>query len=214
MTTAHALLALAQRVAFPPTDEPPSGVPTYGELTVEQGAVLQPFIKGRRLRDYGCGNLTLDLVLLELGAAHIEAVDIRSPLHIPEDVGKKLKFIRRRFSALKPSKRIAVVSWPYNTFTAIECVLVKAPLVIYLGRNTGGTVCGNHTFWLSMFRREVLAYVPDEHNTLIVYGKELQHRRKLKPEEYAAISPRDYVSHEHAHSKEEWDIPKRWKASL
>lgn len=190
-----------------------SKVATYGSLMSWQEDRLRPFVRGRRLVDYGCGNLEFTLQVLGLGARHVLAYDKERAV-VPAELRHRLSFTQGCYLDRPPSTRTAIVSWPYNTDTGIDLRLHTAPRVIYVGRNTGGTVCGYVDFWLELFRREVLCYAPDEHNVLIVYGDYLEKRRKLKPEEYAAIAQRSYLTYEDAHARDEWDIPKKWRTSV
>jgi hypothetical protein len=192
---------------------PRAKMATYGMLESWQEDRLRPFVHGRRLVDYGCGNLVFTLQVLALGARHVLAYD-KERVSVPAEVRHRLSFTQGCFLDRPPTMRTAIASWPYNTDTGLDLRLTTAPRIIYVGRNTGGTVCGYVDFWLELFRREVLCYAPDEHNVLIVYGDYLTRRRKLMPEEYAAIAQRSYLSYEDAHARAEWDIPRKWRTSV
>lgn len=49
---------------------------SYGRLSPAQRLALQPFVRGRRFRDYGCGNMYIASIVLGLGARHVEAIDL------------------------------------------------------------------------------------------------------------------------------------------
>jgi hypothetical protein len=206
---------VAGKTKFPP---PPPGArkATYADLTEEQREKLRPFVKGRRLRDYGCGNLVFTEELVNLGARHIEAIDM-DHVRVPCELRKYVTFKHQRISQSGFSRRGAVVAWPYNVYTGVEHMTHRAPQLIYVGSNTGGTVCGYPAFWLEMARREVLLYVPDEHNTLIVYGAHgsQKTRRRLMPEEYAGLlTDKHYIGYNRAHSKPSWAVPSKWRSAL
>lgn len=94
---------------------------------------------------------------------------------------------------------IAFVSWPspedskFRTHSdySILGLVRRAKIVIYLGKNTDGTMCGSKKLYEHLARRRVLAHEPDRKNSLIVYdgilpaGKE----RELLPEEIAGLDP-------------------------
>src|SRR6185295_6166075 len=63
----------------------------------------------------------------------------------------------------------------------------RANVVIYLGKNTDGTVCGGGGLWCELIQREILSYEPDPKNTLIVYGP-ARVGRELRGEEFAACN--------------------------
>jgi hypothetical protein len=204
---------LARAKLLPPLT-PPSLTASYGSLNKEQMGVLRSFIKGRRLRDYGCGNLRLTITLVRLfGARHVEAID-QDLVSVPRQLRSQIAFTQSHFYRVGPSTRTAFVSWPINHDTYLDRCLVHAPRVIYLGTNMGGTACGYPHFWLSLVQREVLAYVPHAHNTLIVYGDKLKRRRRLMPEEYAALHRDDIVEFDKAHRRKSWPLPSRWRSCL
>ena len=52
-------------------------------------------------------------------------------------------------------------------------------MVIYVGSNTSGNSCGTNALFAHFRERDVLAYVPERRNTLIVYGLRLPEPRAL-----------------------------------
>jgi hypothetical protein len=174
------------------------GYPSWGILTPEQQVVVRKFIKGRRVRDYGCGNLYLTLQLLALGARHVEAVD-KDPVKVTPYLKDRLTFLHRAFSDCPPSIRTAFVSWPDNRDSGIHIPLRDATCIIYLGKNTDGMMCGTRTLWETLRRRRVLAHVPAKENDLIVYGTAKLTNRRLLPEEFASRTRDRWYSHEELH---------------
>jgi hypothetical protein len=69
---------------------------------------------------------------------------------------------------------------------------VQAETLVYLGKNTDGSACGFPGLFEVLARREILAYVPDRPNTLIIYGKFIRQpnepHREPMPEEHAALT--------------------------
>jgi hypothetical protein len=174
------------------------GRPSWGVLNPEQKAVVRKFIQGRRIRDYGCGNLHLTQQLLELGARHVEGVD-KARAKVPPQLKDRLTVLHSAFSDCPPSVRTAFVSWPDNHDTGIHIPLNYATRIIYLGKNTDSTMCGTPRLWRQLCRRRVLAHVPAKENDLIVYGEaKLVNRRRL-PEECAGIKKDRVYSYEELH---------------
>lgn len=161
------------------------GYPSWGILTPDQKLAVKSFIKGQRLRDYGCGNLVLTQQLLQLGARHIEGVEDGERVEIPEQMKARFTLLRKSFSEVPPSTRMAFVSWPSNYDNDIQFPLQQARVIIYLGKNTDGFMCGTMKLWRELRRRRVLAHVPAIQNDLIVYGGASLRGRRLLPEEYA-----------------------------
>lgn len=180
------------------TEELERGDPSWGILTAEQKLVVKSFIRGRRIRDYGCGNLVLTKQLLELGARHIEGVDVHR-VRVPKDLEPRLKVIYHFFHECPPSARMAFMSWPVNGESGIEVALRQHTIIIYLGKNTDGRVCGSLKMWRELRRRRILAHVPAPQNDLIVYGGAALRKRRLLPEEFAGCCKDRVYKHDEVH---------------
>jgi hypothetical protein len=165
--------------------EPHGRARSFGRLTPEQLDALRPLVRGRRFRDYGCGNMYITALIAGLGARHIEAIDAEKHV-VPATRERLIKFRRTTFASLPLSQRGAIVSWPWKEGVGLLRHLQHAPTIIYLGKNTDGVACGHLRFWKMVIRRRVLEYIPDARSTLIIYG-EPQDRSRLMPEEYAAM---------------------------
>jgi hypothetical protein len=93
--------------------------------------------------------------------------------------------------------QIAFISWPtpedskFKTHSdySILGLVRRAPIVIYLGSNMDGVMCGSRKLYEHLARRKVLAHEPSPQNTLIVYDGLLPagKTRELLPEERAGI---------------------------
>lgn len=155
-----------------------------GHITPAMADVLQPHVSGKHVHDLGACDLRLSMALVTVGAEKVTAVD-RNPMPTLEAY-PEIEPHQSHFDDFIGSPRIAFVSWPVNWPCGIPRLIRNAEKVIYLGKNTDGLCCADPQFWDMVTRREVLDHVPNEANTLIVYGKE-SGRRSLLPEEMAAV---------------------------
>ncbi len=156
----------------------------FGRLNDKQAQTVRRFVEGRTVHDLGAGSLSLARDLIGLGAEKVVAVDC----HFPERVRKtaKVEMVQRAFADFEGCPEVAVVSWPVNwAGIGLAEIVARTPVVLYVGTNTGGTACGGDDLWDHLVTREVLAYVPDRENTLIVYGPN-RATRPLYGEELAA----------------------------
>ena len=157
----------------------------YGRLTVEQRAALPRFITGRVVTDFGAGDGSLAVRLVALGAKEVVAVDKHV---IRFGVLPKIRPVMSNFDEFREPVDVAFVSWPQQFGTdALARVVAPASIVIYLGSNTDGTVCGHESFWQTLRHRRVMQHIPDRKNTLIVYAGD-DVTRPLLPEEFAALN--------------------------
>jgi hypothetical protein len=76
-------------------------------------------------------------------------------------------------------------------------LLVEAEIVIYLGSNTDGTACGTRGLFTFLVHRRLLAHVPFQPNSLLVYGEPGARECPLVGEEYAILSGK-YLSFDEA----------------
>lgn len=156
----------------------------YGRLNPKQELAARQFVDGQTVHDLGAGDLSLSHVLLRLGAGQVVAVDS----HFPKSARKaaRVGLEHRAFADFAGQPEVALVSWPVNwSGIGLVEIVARTPVVLYVGTNTGGTACGGDDLWDHLVTREVLAYVPDRENTLIVYGPG-QATRPLYGEELAA----------------------------
>ena len=163
----------------------------YGLVTPEMKTTLAPFVRGQDVWDLGAGDMTYSEMLLKLGADHVWAVDKCEPLCEP--VPPRVTYMEIYFALLcevKPPPKMDVVllSWPCNCWGAtpgLPELVRRAETVLYLGHNLDGTCCGTEPLWDDLTQREILAHIPHERNSLIVYGEHVG-RRMLVPEEIGA----------------------------
>lgn len=158
---------------------------SYGKLTQAQMRAVHGIVKGRVVTDIGAGNGHLSVALVGLGAAEVIAVDrdLVSLGTLP-----KVRPVIAHFCEYKEEIDVAFMSWPpqYGAQGLAEAA-ARAETVIYLGSNVDGSVCGPNDLWQVLRFREVLVYLPDRKNTLLVYGRK-EGKRPLMPEEFAALN--------------------------
>lgn len=158
----------------------------WGTLNEKQAECVAGLVRDRDVTDLGAGDLELARQLLWLGALTVRAIDKALPQTAPSY--RLITLDREPFVTNPHSPDIAFVSWPTNqNGTGIVRLLERASMVILLGKCTDGTMCGGADLWDHVADREVLAYLPDRPNTLIVYGKG-RVTRPLLPDEKAARS--------------------------
>ena len=172
----------------------------YGKLTSSQETVLSKYVRGQVVTDLGSGDLDLARRLLGLGAKHVRCIDKEPKPHLKRWPAN-LSYDQAYFHNLKNTAPMDVVflAWPINHQTSLEAVIEKAQVVAYLGKNTDGSACGTVGLFQSLIQRELLDYVPDHQNCLVVVGKQLPEPRRPTGEELAGISSfSDYFSYTEA----------------
>jgi hypothetical protein len=161
----------------------------FGDITKEMWTAIQPHVQGREVWDLGCGGMTHTLQLQKLGA-RCTAID-KDPWRVPPSL--RGRFIQSYFKDVPlplEGIEVAFLSWPQNTTLDGLLPLVHASrTVIYVGSNTGGTVCGNPLLFDYFQHREVLCHIPHPRNSLIILGGACVRPRGPLPEEWAATHP-------------------------
>jgi hypothetical protein len=137
-------------------------------LSEGQLAVIAEHVRGRRVADYGAGNLEKAHQLAQLGATEVIAVDEERSSRAVTD--PRVTVVTTRFQDYEPTCLVAFVSWPSNYAMGLHYILTVTPVVIYVGSNVNGNACGYEQMWRGLARREVLAHTLERHDSLIVYG--------------------------------------------
>lgn len=99
------------------------------------------------------------------------------------------QLLMRGFGSVCPHTML--ISWPENDPEepeALNQLLRKASVVVYLGKNTDGIVCGSPSLFTGLLPRQVLAYLPSPSNTMIIYGPCSRGTPKVYPEEFAGLT--------------------------
>jgi hypothetical protein len=138
-----------------------------GKISDVQRQIIKKYISGKQVYDLGCGNLWLSYKLLDMGASSIFAVDKK----IPEETLLRhplIQFQKSYFKNITDTPEIVFVSWPDNNANFGD-LISKSKIIIYLGKNYGGTCCGSQSFWFPLYKREILE-INFDLDTLIIYG--------------------------------------------
>lgn len=161
---------------------------SYGELHEQQRKALVPYVTGKEVVDLGAGDLKLSHELVRLGATVVHAIDKE---RMPTPLVPTVKTIQKTFAKYAtrfPDGAVVFLSWPPNhELPELRQLLRRADVVIYLGKNTDGRMCGTPTLFRHFLTRRLDEYVPHENNALIVYGPEMRLKRAPVGEEFAAL---------------------------
>ncbi len=158
----------------------------YGRLSLDQRKTLAKFVRGKIVHDLGAGDLTLSHELLKLGAAEVYAID-KDPKP-SSALPSRLHYKREYFHNVKSRMDTVFLSWPANYDTNVVPLVQQAGTVIYLGCNTGGSMCGTPELFKAMILRELLAYEPHRENSLVIVGKVTGAPRLPTGEELAGLN--------------------------
>ncbi len=159
----------------------------YGLLNPAQRAAVARHVRGKVVHDLGAGDLGLSRELLRFGAAKVYAVD-RAPKPPLSPWPKRLHYMQSYFHDVFDRMDVIFASWPVNHEANLLPHLLAAGTIIYLGCNTGGSACGTPGLFEVLVRRELLDYIPDRHNSLVVVGRYLDGPREPTGEEYAGLT--------------------------
>jgi hypothetical protein len=141
----------------------------YGVLTQDQRIALATYVVGEVVVDVGAGDLSLSRELLVLGAQEVIAVE---PVGRHRALSAGVRQVASYVEDFKEKHSTAFISWPgYWYDRSLSDFCQRTAIVIILAKTTDGIMCGSDPFWKHLCEREVLAYVPNEKNTLTVYGE-------------------------------------------
>lgn len=164
----------------------------HGKPTAEQIEAIAKHVRGRRVHDLGSGDCILADMLLQLGAAHVTAVDAQCPY--PSLGSPIFTPVVTEFRHYKPTEPIdvAFLSWPsqYEELGGrdggLTDIVELAKTVVYLGSNTDMNACGSERLIEHFLRRDLLLQMPARQNTLLILGDIRATHRPPTGEEYAA----------------------------
>lgn len=160
-----------------------------GTLSERQEEVVAGFVAGKIVHDLGAGDLQLAHRLLVLGATQVIAVDKERCTTVTPQITCVRATFDEWLSRRESPADVIFLSYPINhRLLALLQLVEEARLVVYLGKNTDGTVCGWPGLFAHFLRRDLLAYVPERRNSLAVYGGHLESYRHPKGEELAGLS--------------------------
>lgn len=143
----------------------------FWRITSEQRRAIGRCVEGRLVHDLGAGDGSFSVELVKLGAREVVAVEKDWPaeyeLHDP-----RIRVKRTWFSHIDEPMEVGLISWPTNRQRDPDLVrlLERCKLVIYLGSNVDSTSCGSQDMFVHFTCRQLLEYLPDRRNTLLVLG--------------------------------------------
>lgn len=163
--------------------------PPFGRMTDDMRAIIARHVKGKRVWDFGAGNLWHSHMLLSLGATQVTAVEKNLTPHLQHRDIRVKNILFQDVPVPDEGFDVAYVSWPTNhdRDTGLVRLLSWSTTIIYVGCNTNHTACGGRTMMSYLTTRTVLDHLPIEANTLAVYGDWSPTPRRLLPEEWAAL---------------------------
>lgn len=159
----------------------------YGALNKDQRRALAKHVRGKNIHDLGAGDLGYALELLRMGAAEVYAID-KEPKPRLSPWPKKLHYKQAYFHQVTSRMDTIFLAWPINHDVNLRPHLLQAETIIYLGCNTGGSMCGTPDLFKVMIQRELLVYEPDPRNSLVIVGKRLEGPREPTGEEFAGLT--------------------------
>ena len=160
---------------------------SYGSMSDAQCEAFKPFVIGKTIHDLGSGDGVLALLMAQIGAKKVIAVD-KQDFPRAAKFAAQIEFRSTLFEDFNESVETIFLSWPDNhPLEGLLPLVTQAKTVIYLGKNTDGSVCG----WPELFKefsgREILKHLPERKNTLTIYGP-TRLNRPMTGEEFAAIN--------------------------
>lgn len=175
-------------------------------LTPRQKQVFKRFVEDRFVVDLGAHDTSLCNLAVRAGALSALACD-KEPFDEREVLERGVSrrvvdfddlWAEHSLLTMGKSMDVAIVSWPWTATRALLHLIGRANTVIYLGKNTDGVRCGSpkdslqRELFVGLRRRQVLAYVPHQSQTLIVYDGPVVGGADRAPyeEEAAAIEDR------------------------
>jgi len=153
----------------------------YAALTPAMEAKLAEVVGGQVVYDFGSGVGELAAWMARRKAKSVTAIDCKTA---PKFRSKRVVGIRKEIKdvGLPDSIDVGVVAWPSNRPTkGLVEALHRCKTVVYLGCNDWSTACGSPDLFPYLMTRELLAYLPDRQNDLIIVGKPLPDGQVREP---------------------------------
>lgn len=157
---------------------------SFGRLSHAQLMAIRAVIAQREVVDLGAGSGALAQQLVDTGASRVVAIDKVEWGPVASGVER----LWMRFEDYVGPASLVFLSWPDNhPNRGLLDIVTRAQTVIYVGKNTDGTACGWPGLFTEFQTREIVAHVPEQRNTLTVYGP-ARVRRGPTGEEFAGIN--------------------------
>jgi hypothetical protein len=123
------------------------------------------------------------LELLALDATGVTAIDEKES---PPPDDPRIQVVTAPFLDLVGlTPDVGFLSWPPRRAEGLLSIVQATKTLAYLGKNTDGVSCGFPELVQETMKRELLAYVPDRQNCLLIVGGYLQGAREPTGEERA-----------------------------
>jgi hypothetical protein len=173
-------------------------------LSHTQRMFISQAISMRKVVDLGGADGSFALWMVQAGASEVMVVDKERYLRVCQHrrISYDTVYFKDAHHILnKKSYDVGVVSWPVNyweSMVTLVPVLIRLPMIIYIGNNTGVNQCGTPELWRYLTRRKLVFAEAGQPNTVLIYG---EHGRvladqPLQPEESFGLHP---MSHEATH---------------
>jgi len=160
---------------------------SYAQLNKDQTRYLRDIVKGKVVADLGCGRGLLSKLMARWGASMVHGVDKESSTHHRNSPKVHWHQSYLAYWQMPTDVEIAVVSWPQNSpLQGLMELLQAVPHVVYIGRNTDGTSCGNPDLMRYLSGRAAIHHITQIANVLIHYGPGPRPLPEMYHEEYAA----------------------------
>jgi hypothetical protein len=160
---------------------------SYFRLNKEQTRYLRDLVKGKVVADLGCGGGELTRLMARWGATTVHSVDKCSPWPSRGRIQRHEVYFKEW--RMPSDVEVAAVAWPQNNLLpGLQELLQAVPHVVYLGKNTDWTQCGNPGLMRYLSGREALHHLPSPQNVLIHYGPGPRSTDEVYHEEFAGMS--------------------------
>jgi hypothetical protein len=170
----------------------------YGGLTQEQRGKVVEAVKGRHVHDLGSGEGHFTYWLADHAKTVVGVDKERFDLAMKPNVDFVVSTFEDYDEKTYPEVDVAFLSWPANHMdSGLFSMVKRAKRIIYLGKNTDGTMCGFPELFRLTACRELEVHIPDPKNTLLILGAPIYHgaprsfQRDLTGEEYAGLTAYD-----------------------
>ena len=163
----------------------------WQRISTDQMQAVQSACKNKQVLDIGAFNAALASKLIEGGARHVTTLDKEDPLfdenRFPAEISKIVATFQE-FNRSHTNKNwaVGILAWPINSDYAVRPllpILSRCKTVIYIGSNQSGSQCGTPMLWSYLSQREVLAYLPSQTNSVVIYGSQPRQTARLIEEE-------------------------------
>jgi hypothetical protein len=176
----------------------------WGKITSEMDDIIRFYVEGEEVHDLGGGDGRLARKLVQLGSRRVIVYD-KEVSEESEKVDTRKVLFNDLSEELFESK-VLFISWPPNNYSSNQLseIIKRAKLIIYLGFNFDCTACGSEIFYRELYKRELLEYIPNRKNNLLIVGSYCASERLMTPEEMAGLCQDRIFRFEEEHKGKCW----------